>query len=110
MSSMRLPEVDPVVDVVHRADGVGHGPLRVRIDGLQRGAHRLLEVAQVVHRIEDAEHPDAVERRALDELVHHVIRIVAVAEQVLAAQQHLLRRVGHGPLEPRSRSQGSSPR
>jgi hypothetical protein len=53
---------------------------------------------------------DAVERRALDELVHHVVRIVAVAEQVLAAQQHLLRRVGHGRLSSRMRSQGSSPR
>ena len=32
---------------------------------------------------------DAVADRALDELFHHVVRIVLVAQNVLAAQQHL---------------------
>ncbi|VEA42563.1 Uncharacterised protein [Salmonella enterica subsp. enterica] len=37
--------------------------------------------------------------RAFDEAFHHVIGVVAVAEQVLAAQQHLQRGFGHGFFE-----------
>ena len=65
-------------------------------------AHRAngpLQVAHVVHGIEDAEHVHPVGRGALHEAIHHVVRIVPVAKQVLPAQQHLLGRFGHGRLE-----------
>ncbi|ECV3332148.1 hypothetical protein ECA39_07340, partial [Salmonella enterica subsp. enterica serovar Montevideo] len=62
-------------------------------------AHRLqcgFHIARVVHGIEDAEHIHAVFDGAFDEALHHVIGVVAVAEQVLPAQQHLQRGFRHG--------------
>ena len=52
------------------------------------------QVAQVVEGVEDAEHVHAVLRRLLHEGFDHIIGIVAVAEQVLPAQQHLQAGVG----------------
>jgi hypothetical protein len=77
-------------------------------------AHRLqggLHVARVVHGVEDAEDVHAVFDGALHEALHHVIGVVAVAEQVLAAEQHLQRVFGiafsaraGGPTGPRRES------
>ena len=50
-------------------------------------------VADVVQRIENAEDIDAVFDRQTHELAHHIIGVVAVSHQVLAAQQHLQARV-----------------
>ena len=57
------------------------------------------QITWIVHRIEHAEHVDAVDRSALDKLLHHIVGIVAIAQQVLPTQQHLLARVGHGFLQ-----------
>ena len=81
-------------DGVQRADGVADGALRVFARALHR-RHRAPDVADVVQRIEDAEHVHPVRRRLLDEAVHHRVFVVPVAEQVLPAQQHLQPRVGH---------------
>ncbi|GAR04128.1 hypothetical protein NGUA02_03828 [Salmonella enterica] len=65
-------------------------------------AHRLqcgFHIARVVHGVEDAEHVHTVFHRAFDEALHHVVGVVAVAEQGLAAQQHLQRGFGHGFFE-----------
>ncbi|PVI31763.1 hypothetical protein C4874_24275, partial [Salmonella enterica subsp. enterica serovar Carrau] len=65
-------------------------------------AHRLqggFHIARVVHGIKHAEHVHAVFHRAFDKTLHHVIGVVAVAEQVLATQQHLQRGFGHGFFE-----------
>ncbi|GAS18772.1 hypothetical protein NGUA28_01459 [Salmonella enterica] len=65
-------------------------------------AHRLqcgFHIARVVHGVEDAEHVHTVFHRAFDEALHHVVGVMAVAEQVLAAQQHLQRGFGHGFFE-----------
>ncbi|GAA5745122.1 hypothetical protein Sent08_04245 [Salmonella enterica] len=80
---------------MRRAGGVGERALGVRAVA----AHRLqcgFHIARVVHGIEDAEHIHAVFDGAFDEALHHVIGVVAVAEQVLPAQQHLQRGFGHG--------------
>ena len=87
-------EVEPGLQGVGRAGGVAEGALGVGAVA----AHRLqsgLHVARVVHGIEDAEHVHAVFHRALHEAFHHVVGVVAVAEQVLAAQQHLQRGFRH---------------
>ena len=55
-----------------------------------------IEIADIVQRIEDAEDVDAVGRRPFDEFLQHIIGIVPIADQVLAAQQHLQPGVGHG--------------
>ncbi len=52
------------------------------------------QVTYVVHGIEDAEHVDTVDRCLGDERLDHVVAVVAVAQQVLAAQQHLQAGVG----------------
>ncbi|GAR93918.1 hypothetical protein NGUA22_03468 [Salmonella enterica] len=81
-----------------RAGGVGEGALGVR----PVAAYRLqggLHIARVVHGIEDAEHVHAVFYRAFDEALHHIIGVVAITEQVLAAQQHLQGGLRHGLFE-----------
>ena len=55
-----------------------------------------LQVAHIVHRIEHAEHVHTVHRSALDKFFHHIIGVVPVTENILAAEQHLLRRIRHG--------------
>ena len=81
-------QFDELGNAVYRAGGVADAAfgmlagLFYRLDG---DAH----VAQVVHRIENAEHVDAVVRSLADKRAHHVIGIMPVAEQVLTAQQHL---------------------
>ncbi|CQQ46800.1 Uncharacterised protein [Salmonella enterica subsp. enterica serovar Typhimurium str. DT104] len=83
---------------MRRAGGVGEralGVCAVAAHRLQGGFH----IARVVHGIEDAEHVHAVFDGAFDEAFHHVIGVVAIAEQVLAAQQHLQGSLRHGFFE-----------
>ncbi|MNQ73741.1 hypothetical protein D3C85_884840 [compost metagenome] len=76
------------LDGVHRAGGVGDGALGVFAGGFHRfDGHA--QVTHVVHGVEDTEHVDAVDRGLGDEGFDHVVAVVAVAQQVLAAQQHL---------------------
>ncbi|MNZ75478.1 hypothetical protein D3C78_939560 [compost metagenome] len=76
------------LDGVHRAGGVGNGALGVFAGGFHRfDGHA--QVTHVVHGVEDAEHVDAVDRGLGDEGLDHVVAVVAVAQQVLAAQEHL---------------------
>ena len=87
-------EVEPGLQGVRRAGGVRKRALGVGAVA----AHRLqggLHVARVVHGVEDAEDVHAVFDGALHEALHHVIGVVAVAEQVLAAEQHLQRGFRH---------------
>ncbi len=63
------------------------------LDRLQGHAH----VAGVVHGVEDAEDVHAVVGGLAHEFPHHVVRIVAVAKQVLAPQQHVDAGVGQRP-------------
>jgi hypothetical protein len=93
-----LAHVDVGVDRVHGAHGVRDRALRV----LAHAQSRLdggFEIAEVVQRVEDPEHVDAGFGRALDERFDDVVGVVPVAEQILAAQQHLLARSRHGLLE-----------
>jgi len=80
------------VDGVHRAGGVGDGALGVLAGGFHRfDGHA--QVTHVVHGVEDAEHVDTVDGSLGDEGFDHVVAVVAIAQQVLAAQQHLQARV-----------------
>ncbi len=83
---------------MRRAGGVGERALGM----CPVAAYRLqgrFHIARVVHGVEDAEDVHAVFDGALDKAGDHVIGVVAVAEQVLAAQQHLQRGFGHGFFE-----------
>ena len=82
---------------VNWGQGVGDAELEVR-PLLLHLVRRRLHVAQVVQRVEDADDVDAVAHGALDELPRHVVRVVTVAHQVLATQEHLqLRLLDPGP-------------
>jgi len=80
-------------DAVYRAGGVTDGSLGM-LAGLLHRSDRGFEVAQVVQCIEDPKHIDAVVGGLAHESAYHVIGVVAITQQVLAAQQHLQARVG----------------
>ena len=93
-----LGQLHIALNGMHRRHGKAQGGLSVLaslLDGLQR--HH--EVARVIQRIEDAEDVDAIDGHALDTLLDDVVGVVAIAEDGLAAQQHLVRGVGHCLLE-----------
>ena len=54
-----------------------------------------LQIAQIVQRVEDTDDVNAVLDGLLDELIDHVVRIMLVAKNVLATEQHLQLGVGH---------------
>ena len=64
-------------------------------DGFDGG----LEVARVVHGVKDTEDVDAVDSGPFDEFFDDVIGVVAVAEDVLSSEQHLLRCFRHRFLQ-----------
>src|SRR3546814_943575 len=83
---------------MHRTGGIGNGALcmlALLFDGTQGS----FEIARIVHSVEYAKDIDAIYSGALDEFFHDIIGVVPIAQQVLASQQHLLTRVGHGLLE-----------
>ena len=88
-------EVYEVILGVHGRDGVAHGHLADAVVPVG-GVNGLLEVSGIVQRVENADDVDAVFDGQADELVHHVVGIVLVAQNVLAAEQHLQLRLGHG--------------
>jgi len=90
--------LDETVHVVHGADGVADGHLGVGafpLDDLGGPAH----VAHVVQGVKDAKDVDAVLVGLDHETVQDVVGVMFVADDVLAAQQHLERGVGHVGLE-----------
>ena len=93
-----LGQVDPQINRVYRADRVRNGALGVLVHR-QSGLYGRLQVAHVVHGVEYTEYIHAVDRSALNKFAHHIVCVVAVAEDVLAAEQHLLGCIGHRLLE-----------
>ena len=89
---------DEIGDVVHRAHGVGNRTL-----GMLAGHFHRFDgdphVTSVVHGVEHAEHVDAVVGRLAHEGAHHIVGVVAVAQQILAAQQHVDPGVGQRPAQ-----------
>src|ERR1700693_2111354 len=87
-----LGQRTPQLEVVGGRDGVAQSALHLLLR-LQCGPYRRLHVAEVVERIEDAEHVDAALGRVLDEELDHVIGEVALGDEVLSAAQRLDGRV-----------------
>ena len=87
-------QIDPQIQGVHRAHGVGQGALGMTT----LLAHRTqggLQIADVVHGVEHPEHIHSVDRCALHETLHHIVGVVAIPQDVLSPKQHLLRSIGH---------------
>ena len=89
-----LGKLEEVFLSMHRADGIADGDFAVAAV-LLGGLDRLLKVAQVVQRVKNTDDINAVLDGLLNELIHHVVRIMLVAEDVLTTEQHLQLRVGH---------------
>ena len=53
------------------------------------GAHGRFDVSRIVERVKDADDAHAVFQRFFHHLLHEVVRVIAVTEQVLPAQKHL---------------------
>src|SRR6185437_9644680 len=83
----------PQLEVVRRGHGIAERALHM-LFGLERRTDRCFHVAQVIERVEDAEHVDAALGRVLDEELHCIVGEVAVGDQVLAADERLDGRVG----------------
>ena len=80
--------VDVIVGRVNGTRRVGHGDLHVSAF-LVGGFDRRFKVARVVQRVEDTNDVDAVCKRFLNEILHDVVGIVAIAQNVLSAEKHL---------------------
>ena len=74
--------------------GVANGKLRMLAAFLNRLV-RLFQVSLVVQGVKYPEYINAHLRRLTNKGGHHIIRVMAVADQVLSAEQHLQRRVRH---------------
>ena len=93
-----LGQVGEVLEVVHGGGGVADSAVCLGtgfLGSLDGGTH----VLRVVQAVEDAEDVHAVLGAQLHESFHHVISIVSVTHQVLAAQQHHVRGLGGQLLE-----------
>ena len=92
----QLPgQIHKPVDAMDWADGVADRGFRMFATGFHF-AHGPIEIPHVVQGVEDAEDIDAIRGRPFDEPLHYVVGVMAIADQVLPAQQHLELRVGHG--------------
>ena len=70
------------------AGGVANRSLHLAA-GLLGSANRGGKVSRVVERVEDAQDIDAVLNRLLHKGLDDIVRIIVIAQKVLAAQQHL---------------------
>ena len=89
-----LGHLHELLDRVQRRGRVADRALGV----LARAAYRVeapADVPDVVERVEDAEDVHAVLGRLVHEAIDDRILVVAVAQQVLAPQQHLQAGIGH---------------
>ena len=95
----QLHEVGLVVDGGH---GIAEGGLHLSAVFLG-GLDGLLQIAHVVESVENADDVDAVFDGLAAEGVHHVVGVVLVAQNVLAAEEHLqlgVRQVGAQLTQP----------
>ena len=93
-----LGHLHEVILVVDGGDGVGEGSLddtAVLLGGLDG----LLQVAHVVQSVENTDDVNAVFDGLAAESVHHVVGVVLVAQNVLAAEEHLQLGVGQSGLQ-----------
>jgi len=79
---------------VDRADRVADRALGVAA-ALQSLVNRDLDVTEVIQSVENAQDVDAILDRVADEQPDHLIRVMTVAEDVLAPKQHLELGVGN---------------
>ena len=85
----------PAVHGMYRTGGIRKRALGMRTLFFHRG-YCLEQITRIIHGIEHPEHIHTIGHGPLNKFINNIIRIMAVAKQVLPAQQHLLAGVGHG--------------
>ena len=90
-----LGQLDIAFKIVDGADGIADaaGGDGTALEGLIDG---YFDIADIIEGIEDTDDINAIFHRFADEHTHHIIGIMLIAQQVLAAQQHLQRGLGAG--------------
>ena len=86
--------LDVLLEGVNRALGVAHNALCFRA-GLEALVDSDFDVAQIVQRVEDTDDVDAVFNRLADKAADCLVGVMTIAQNVLAAQQHLQLGVRH---------------
>ena len=81
-------DVLPVVQGVGVAQGVAQRDLRMALL-LVGSLHRGPQVADIVQAVENTDDVNAVGDGLLYEVFHHVVGVMVVAQDILAAEQHL---------------------
>ena len=81
-------DLHEIILVVYGADGIADCGLADSAI-LFRVFDRCFKVAHIVERIENTDYINAVFNRLPAELLHNVIRIMLIAQNVLAAEEHL---------------------
>ena len=89
-----LHHLNVLLQGVNRAGGEadGAGGVGALLVGLVNGH---LQIAHVVECVKNPDDVDAVLHGVLHKLAHHVVGVVLIAQDVLAAEQHLQLGVGH---------------
>ena len=90
----RFGVVCKILVVMHRAQGVADAGLHMSLflNGCLNGGFQVAGIVQCVKNTHDV---DAVCNRLLHKVFHHIVSIVAIAQHILAAEQHLQLSVGH---------------
>src|SRR5262249_14341613 len=86
--------LDKLLDRVQRRNGVTKGALRV-LAGAPNSLQGAAQITDVVEGVEDPKDIHAVLGRLIDEAIDDSILVVAIAEQILAAEKHLEPSVRH---------------
>ena len=81
-----------------RGDGVAEGGLHLSAV-LLGGLDGLLQIAHIVERVENADDIDTVFDGLTAEGVHHIVGVVLVAQDILAAEEHLQLGLGQTCLQ-----------
>ena len=98
MSASFSATLQKVIGGVNRTDRVANRAFD-ELAGFERRLDGGFHVADIIHRVEDAKHIDAVGRRPRHEGLDDVIGIVVVTDHVLAAQEHLKTGLRHRGAE-----------
>src|SRR5207247_10924192 len=83
-----------MVDRMNRADSITNGAFH-ELARLERGLNGCFHVTDIVHGIEDTEYVDSIGRCRDDKGPNDIIRVVAIADHVLPAHEHLKPRLRH---------------
>ena len=91
-------QLHKIVQRMHRAGGIAYGAFGYPAVFLA-GFDRLLQIAQVVQRVKYPDNIYTVFYGFFYKVIHNIVRIMLVAQNILTSEKHLQLGVGHGPFK-----------